>query len=62
MRPPVAATVTLDGEGGALVSLVAPEHGVAPGQACVIYDGERVLGGGWIARDSAIVKSGGTTA
>jgi tRNA-specific 2-thiouridylase len=58
MRPPVAATVTLDGDGGALVTLVAPEHGVAPGQACVLYDGERVLGGGWITRDSAIVKSG----
>ncbi len=25
-----------------------PEYGVAPGQAAVIYDGERVLGGGWI--------------
>jgi tRNA-uridine 2-sulfurtransferase len=23
-------------------------HGVAPGQAAVVYDGERVLGGGWI--------------
>ncbi|MBX3560394.1 MAG: tRNA 2-thiouridine(34) synthase MnmA [Sphingomonas sp.] len=27
----------------------APEYGVAPGQAAVIYDGDRVLGGGWIA-------------
>jgi tRNA-specific 2-thiouridylase len=27
-----------------------PEQGVAPGQACVIYDGSRVLGGGWITR------------
>jgi tRNA-specific 2-thiouridylase len=26
-----------------------PEYGVAPGQAAVIYDGDRVLGGGWIA-------------
>ena len=26
----------------------APEYGVAPGQAAVLYDGERVLGGGWI--------------
>lgn len=25
------------------------EYGVAPGQAAVLYDGERVLGGGWIA-------------
>lgn len=25
-----------------------PEFGVAPGQAAVLYDGDRVLGGGWI--------------
>jgi len=49
-RPPVPATVSLDGEGGATVVLDTPEQGVAPGQACVFYDGERVLGGGWIAR------------
>jgi len=29
--------------------LDAPEYGVAPGQAAVLYDGDRVLGGGWIA-------------
>jgi len=27
-----------------------PEYGVAPGQAAVLYAGERVLGGGWIAQ------------
>ena len=27
----------------------APEYGVSPGQAAVLYDGDRVLGGGWIA-------------
>ncbi len=27
----------------------APEYGVAPGQAAVLYGGDRVLGGGWIA-------------
>jgi tRNA-specific 2-thiouridylase len=25
-----------------------PQHSVAPGQAVVVYDGDRVLGGGWI--------------
>lgn len=25
-----------------------PQYGVAPGQAVVLYDGDRVLGGGWI--------------
>ena len=27
-----------------------PQAGVAPGQACVFYQGTRVLGGGWIER------------
>jgi tRNA-specific 2-thiouridylase len=41
------------GGGRAEVVLDAPEHGIAPGQACVFYDGERVLGGGWIEREAA---------
>ncbi|MCP5088476.1 MAG: tRNA 2-thiouridine(34) synthase MnmA [Rhodobacteraceae bacterium] len=34
------------------VELLAPEEGVAPGQACVFYesDGTRIWGGGWIWR------------
>ncbi|MBI1244373.1 MAG: tRNA 2-thiouridine(34) synthase MnmA [Alphaproteobacteria bacterium] len=32
------------------VTLDEPEYGIAAGQACVLYDGSRVLGGGWIAR------------
>ncbi|MDX3909881.1 MAG: tRNA 2-thiouridine(34) synthase MnmA [Sphingobium sp.] len=36
----------------------APEFGVAPGQAAVLYDGERVLGGGWIAAtESALLEA-----
>ena len=31
----------------------APEYGVAPGQAAVLYAGDRVLGGGWIAQTEA---------
>jgi tRNA-specific 2-thiouridylase len=31
------------------------EYGVAPGQAAVLYDGERVLGGGWIEETVAAV-------
>ena len=44
---PAAATVCAAGE-GAVVRFDQPEFGVAPGQACVFYDGDRVLGGGWI--------------
>jgi tRNA-specific 2-thiouridylase len=36
----------LDGD---CVVFETPEYGVAPGQAAVLYSGERVLGGGWIA-------------
>lgn len=32
------------------VRFLQPERAVAPGQAVVFYDEERVLGGGWIAR------------
>ena len=31
-----------------MVTLLQPEEGVSAGQACVAYDGQRVLGGGWI--------------
>ncbi|WP_188053078.1 tRNA 2-thiouridine(34) synthase MnmA [Sphingosinithalassobacter sp. CS137] len=34
---------------GDRVVFTAPEYGVAPGQAAVLYSGDRVLGGGWIA-------------
>ncbi len=27
-----------------------PQHGIAPGQAAVVYDGDLVLGGGWITK------------
>ena len=36
------------GAGGGSLWFDAPEYGVSPGQAAVIYDGDRVLGGGWI--------------
>ena len=45
--------VTLDGPFGddaeTVMRFAQPEFGVAPGQAAVIYAGERVVGGGWIA-------------
>ena len=56
MQEAVPASIRSDG-GGALVTLSAAQAGVAPGQACVAYDGERVLGGGWISRPSASPNS-----
>ncbi len=49
---PVAATVFADSADGtgAKVVLGEPYAGVAPGQACVFYDSERLLGGGWIEK------------
>ncbi|MFO0902832.1 MAG: tRNA 2-thiouridine(34) synthase MnmA [Pirellulales bacterium] len=45
---PVPATgVVLPGE-RLQVEFDEPRHGVAPGQAVVLFDGDRVLGGGWI--------------
>ncbi len=44
--------VVLEGHFGdgasATLRFVGPEYGVAPGQAAVIYAGDRVVGGGWI--------------
>lgn len=44
---PVACEVE-PGDGGAQVRFPEPTAGVTPGQAAVWYDGDRVLGGGWI--------------
>jgi tRNA-uridine 2-sulfurtransferase len=48
LSQPVAATVEPLGAGRFRAALDEPKHGVAPGQAAVCYDGDRVLGGGWI--------------
>jgi tRNA-specific 2-thiouridylase len=53
-QPPVAARV-YPGPAADEAALVldAPAGAVAPGQAAVLYDGDRVLGGGWIRRNRA---------
>jgi tRNA-specific 2-thiouridylase len=38
-------------EGEALVELYDGYPGITPGQACVFYEGTRLLGGGWITGD-----------
>ena len=45
----VPATVTPLGDDEARVVFDTPQNGVTPGQAAVFYDGDRVVGGGWIA-------------
>ena len=49
-QPPVPATLHARAGGEAELALAEPAGAVAPGQAAVLYDGERVLGGGWIRR------------
>lgn len=46
---PVRAAVTLEG-GSAQVEFAEPQMAVTPGQGAAFYDGERLLGGGWIER------------
>jgi len=48
LAPAVAAT-----REGEWIRFGAPEYGVAPGQAAVLYDGSRLLGGGSIAKTEA---------
>jgi tRNA-specific 2-thiouridylase len=45
---PAAATVSAIDSGRASVQFDSPVMAVTPGQAVVFYDGEVVVGGGWI--------------
>jgi tRNA-specific 2-thiouridylase len=54
------ATVTPLENNRARIRLHEPQRAVTPGQAAVIYDGDVVLGGGWICR-TGLTKRGATT-
>jgi tRNA-specific 2-thiouridylase len=49
-HPGTAATLTPLENGRAHIRLHEPQRAVTPGQAAVFYDGDLVLGGGWICR------------
>ena len=51
---PVAASIdNISGDQAEMI-MAEPQAGIAPGQACVFYDGDRVLGGGWIKREELV--------
>ncbi|WP_201352594.1 tRNA 2-thiouridine(34) synthase MnmA [Hydrogenimonas urashimensis] len=45
---PIPCRVEVDENGRGVISLQEPVYGVASGQAAVFYEGEKLLGGGWI--------------
>jgi tRNA-specific 2-thiouridylase len=51
------AKVEATPDGGAQVIFVEPQSAVTPGQAVVFYDGDRVLGGGWIEEALSVMAA-----
>jgi len=43
--------------GKARIELATPQRAITPGQASVFYDGDVVVGGGWIVRQPAPVAT-----
>jgi tRNA-specific 2-thiouridylase len=52
-HPGTVATVTPLENNRARIRLHEPQRAVTPGQAAVIYDGDVVIGGGWICRSAS---------
>lgn len=51
MQESKAAILHPYSNGKALVEMLEPQSAIAPGQACVAYHGDRMLGGGWITAE-----------
>ncbi len=49
--PGVNAKISFTPDGNINVTLLELEKAITPGQACVLYQDTRLLGGGWITRD-----------
>jgi tRNA-specific 2-thiouridylase len=47
-HPGAEALLSMKGRDELLVKFKSPQKAITPGQAAVFYDGETVLGGGWI--------------
>jgi tRNA-specific 2-thiouridylase len=45
---PAWAMLRADGEDGVRAVFDEPQRAITPGQAAVFYDGDEVVGGGWI--------------
>jgi tRNA-specific 2-thiouridylase len=63
LAKPVPATLEgpLGSGAATTIRFAEPEFGVAPGQAAVIYAGDRVVGGGWIEKTLPYPSQGSST-
>ncbi|PYJ21865.1 MAG: tRNA 2-thiouridine(34) synthase MnmA, partial [Verrucomicrobia bacterium] len=56
-HPGTVASITRLENHRARIRLHEPQRAVTPGQAAVIYDGDIVLGGGWICRTEPVRRT-----
>lgn len=54
MKKPVLAEISMYDNDKIKVKLLSAEKAITPGQACVLYEHDRVLGGGWISNEKTI--------
>jgi len=53
----VSTTLDLSADGDVELRFATPQFAVTPGQMAVLYDGDEVLGGGWIAKPEKVPAS-----